>query len=81
MAISTVIPDDKLNRAMLDGIYKAFKDDLADLLRAQAEELIKQTVEELSQRVKLSIENGENLLWNRQEVSLTWCIKSEQRAE
>ena len=81
MAISTIIPDDRLNRAMLDGIYKAFKDDLTELLRVQAEELIKQTVEELSQRVRLSIESGENHLWNRQDVSLTWCIKNATRKD
>lgn len=69
---------DTINTAMLEGLKKAFKDELKQILMKTAEKEIEPIVEKLSERMKLKISSYPDYLNDLRQIKLEWLLTKEK---
>lgn len=69
---------DAINTAMLDGLKKAFKDELKQVLMKTAEKEIEPIIEKLSERIKLDVCNWPDFFNDARRIKLEWLITREK---
>lgn len=69
---------DAINTAMLEGLKKAFKDELKQILMKTAEKEIEPIVEKLSERMKLKISSYPDYLNDLRQIKLEWLLTKEK---
>ena len=68
---------DAFNRSMMNGLKKAFEEELTDELMKTAKESIKKIVQVLSHRLEIKLENYKEFETLDRCIKLEWVIKDE----
>ena len=70
--------NDQINKAMVDGLVDAFKEELKTILREVAEQKVHEIANTIGERLRLKVSEGFNVTSMDRTIKLDWLLTKEK---